>query len=142
MIVKKFKMILMSERHFIVTETELQFFKKSPGQKVQANHLTLETYSEPCQTSTLVLLSKITNGSQPSIIFTKSSILDVWHTSLFFVLQKQILICLKTEYFHSAQMIFYCYNTFDCERKFREMQGISSFQTIQTKSIFSRFNFD
>ena len=136
MIVKKFKMILMSERHFIVTETELQFFLKSPRQKVQANHLTLETYSEPCQTS------KITNGSQPSIIFTKSSILDVWHTSLFFVLQKQVLICLKTEYLDSAQMIFYCYSTFYCERKFREMQGISSFQTIQTKSIFSRFKFD
>ena len=37
MIVKKFKMILMSERHFIVTEMELQFFLKSPRQKVQAN---------------------------------------------------------------------------------------------------------
>ena len=78
MIVKIFNMILMSERHFNVMEKELQFCSRNPRQKrKQANHVTLEAYSEPCQTSVRVLFAKIANGLQMHLFFTKGSILDV-----------------------------------------------------------------
>ena len=40
-----------------------------------------EAYSEPCQISKIKSFEKIINGSQPSTIFTKISILDVWQGS-------------------------------------------------------------
>ena len=58
----------------------------------------------------------------------------------FFVLQKQVLTCLKTEYFHSSSNDFLLsYKAFYCETRFQEIQGIPNFQKIQTKFIFARF---
>ena len=37
-----------------------------------------EAYSEPSRTSKMELFAKIVNSRTPLIIFTKSSILDVW----------------------------------------------------------------
>ena len=43
----------------------------------------LEAYSEPCQTSKMMLLPKILNGFLPLNNFTKIFILDVWQGSDF-----------------------------------------------------------
>ena len=46
-------------------------------------------------------------------------------------------IFLKPEYFHSSTTDFLCiYDAFYYERKYHEMQRISNFQKIQTKSVF------
>ena len=69
MIVKIFKMIMMSKRHFIVTE--LQFTLKNPRQKNLAAH------SETSQTYKMEFIAKIANALQPLNIFKKRPILDV-----------------------------------------------------------------
>ena len=67
--------------HFIVKETELQLcFKSLRQRQKQANHITLEAYSEPNGA-----FWKSANNHQTSTIFTKSPILDVWYASLFFL---------------------------------------------------------
>ena len=49
--------------HFIVMKTELQFCLKNSRQKWKpTNDVTLKAYSEPCQTSTMVLFPKNANG--------------------------------------------------------------------------------
>ena len=85
----------------------------------------------PCQTSKMELFEKISDGLQPSIILTKSSLSDVRQGSkyapLFF------------RYFKlPAQRIFLSYNAFYSEKKYQEMQRISN---LLKKSKFegSRF---
>ena len=40
-----------------------------------------EAYPEPCQTSKKKRFAKVVNGKKPLTIFTKPSILNVWHVS-------------------------------------------------------------
>ena len=50
-----------------------------------------EVYSEPCQTSKMGFFAKITEGSKPLTISTKSFILDVWQGSKYNYVSKHII---------------------------------------------------
>ena len=96
------------------------------------------------------LFAKIASSLQPSTIFIKSSIIDVWQIAkyafLFFLYYPEqhmqrpwyykhsFNIFLKTEYFHSSSNDFLLnYNAFYCERDYQEMQTISGLNMINSK---------
>ena len=61
-------------------EIDLNWFKNETFLTLEAIS---ETYSEPCQISKMEVFAKIVNGFSFLTIFTKNSILDVWHNSEF-----------------------------------------------------------